>query len=154
MVENSTNGTFITPTQGQPNTGMGNYTMRMQNKHSLLRTQQPSLIVLIKSLQRRLRKSSNNPSSHLHFYFTWQKQASSQCPSQSLCVDNFARNYSGLKWFKTMGDELSSKQDNISYTIVLMHVIYNVCTPVMNGFSAHDRVILVFISRVAKQRGK
>ena len=29
----------------------------------------------------------------------------------------------------------------------------NVCTRVTNRFSAHERVILVFISRVAKQRG-
>ena len=30
----------------------------------------------------------------------------------------------------------------------------NVCTVVTNCFIAHERVILVFISRVAKQRGK
>ena len=32
--------------------------------------------------------------------------------------------------------------------------VINVCTRVTNCFSAHERVILVFISGVAKQRGK
>ena len=30
----------------------------------------------------------------------------------------------------------------------------NVCTQVTNYFSAHERIILVFNSRVAKQQGK